>query len=155
MRSCLPPRARGRGTVRVTTRSGARESEEEVPTGRSSHWGRAALEINQKEIQEVCEGLANKLDQPAQRTQALEVQVEQLKDTAAKNIREKEVLKKRVGFPWMDVSIDDQTKQCMACQLTSGVRAPVPVATEERYEAPWYKVNLDYGSIQKHVSQWY
>ncbi|KAJ1151631.1 hypothetical protein NDU88_004411 [Pleurodeles waltl] len=43
---------------------------------------------NQKEIQEVCEGLANKLDLLAQRTQALEVQVEQMKDPAAKNIRE-------------------------------------------------------------------
>ncbi|KAJ1150534.1 hypothetical protein NDU88_003325 [Pleurodeles waltl] len=48
---------------------------------------------NQKGIQEVCEGLANKIDLLAQRTQALEMQAEQLKEAAEKSSREIEKLK--------------------------------------------------------------
>ncbi|KAJ1107432.1 hypothetical protein NDU88_004822 [Pleurodeles waltl] len=40
----MPPWARGRVTAHVTTRSEARESEEEAPTVSSGHWKRAALE---------------------------------------------------------------------------------------------------------------
>ncbi|KAJ1192555.1 hypothetical protein NDU88_001862 [Pleurodeles waltl] len=42
-------------------------------------------QANQKGIQEVCEGLANKIDLLTQRTQALEVQAEQLKEALEKN----------------------------------------------------------------------
>ncbi|KAJ1157124.1 hypothetical protein NDU88_009839 [Pleurodeles waltl] len=41
-------------------------------------------QANQKEIQDVCEGLANKLDILAQRTQVLETQVEELREISAR-----------------------------------------------------------------------
>ncbi|KAJ1209740.1 hypothetical protein NDU88_005113 [Pleurodeles waltl] len=50
--------------------------------------GFSVSQSNQKGIQEVCEGLANKIDLLAQRTQFLEIQVEQLKVESEKNSRD-------------------------------------------------------------------
>ncbi|KAJ1202239.1 hypothetical protein NDU88_006039 [Pleurodeles waltl] len=52
-------------------------------------------QANQKEIQEICEGLANKLDLLAQRTKALEIQGEQLKEVAVKTKQDIEDLKSK------------------------------------------------------------
>ncbi|KAJ1156231.1 hypothetical protein NDU88_008955 [Pleurodeles waltl] len=50
-------------------------------------------QANQKGIQEVCECLANKIDLLTQRTQALEIQVDQLKELSVKSSREIDELK--------------------------------------------------------------
>ncbi|KAJ1208987.1 hypothetical protein NDU88_004366 [Pleurodeles waltl] len=51
---------------------------------------------NQKEIQEVCEGLVDKLELLIQRTQALEVSVEKLKETTTRDRQEVDKLKANI-----------------------------------------------------------
>ena len=59
-------------------------------------------------------------------------------------VRCKQYVRSKVWFPGIDKKIEDEVKNCIACQATTSMKSREPLRMTELPEEPWQKLSVDF-----------